>query len=92
MAWALVVRGRRPGDRMRPIGLGGTKKLQDLLVDRKVPRGERDRIPVVVDASGPDCVGGWAGASPRAPRPSGPQDDVVVLSFERPAGSGSEAS
>ncbi|MDP2318422.1 MAG: tRNA lysidine(34) synthetase TilS [Acidobacteriota bacterium] len=48
----LTVRGRRPGDRVRPHGLGGRKKLQDLFVDRKVPRAERDRVPVVVDARG----------------------------------------
>lgn len=45
----LAVRFRRPGDAFRPLGLGGRKKLQDLFVDRKVPRPERDRIPLVVD-------------------------------------------
>lgn len=47
----LAVRFRRPGDRLEPLGLGGHKKLQDLLVDRKIPREERDRLPLVVDAS-----------------------------------------
>lgn len=50
VAWPLFVRSRRPGDALRPCGLGGRKKLQDLFVDRKVPRAERDRVPVVVDA------------------------------------------
>jgi tRNA(Ile)-lysidine synthase len=45
----LVVRSRRPGDRLRPVGLGGSKKVQDILVDRKVPRVERDTVPVVTD-------------------------------------------
>jgi tRNA(Ile)-lysidine synthase len=45
----LTVRSRRPGDALRPLGLGGRKKLQDLLVDRKVARTERDRLPLVVD-------------------------------------------
>jgi tRNA(Ile)-lysidine synthase len=45
----LFVRTRRPGDRLEPLGLGGHKKLQDLFVDRKVPRLERDGIPLVVD-------------------------------------------
>jgi len=48
---SLVVRNRRPGDRFRPIGLNGSKKLQDLFVDRKLARDERDRVPVVVDKS-----------------------------------------
>jgi tRNA(Ile)-lysidine synthase len=49
-AGGLAVRPRRPGDSVRPLGLRGNKKLQDLLVDRKVPREERDRVPLVVDA------------------------------------------
>ena len=44
----LVVRGWRDGDRMRPAGLGGTKTLQDLFTDRKVPRALRRLLPVVV--------------------------------------------
>lgn len=46
----LTVRSRKPGDRFRPPGLGGrAKKLQDYFVDRKVPRADRDRVPLVVD-------------------------------------------
>jgi tRNA(Ile)-lysidine synthase len=48
---SLAVRNRRPGDRFRPVGVGGAKKLQDLFVDRKVARLERDRIPLVVDGA-----------------------------------------
>jgi tRNA(Ile)-lysidine synthase len=32
---------------MRPLGLGGTKSLQDLFTDRKVPRELRRTLPVV---------------------------------------------
>lgn len=42
-----VVRARRPGDRLRPAGMRGHKKLQDYYVDRKVPRRERDAAPVI---------------------------------------------
>ena len=45
----LAVRNRRPGDRFRPVGLHGSKKLQDLFVDRKLARAERDAVPLVVD-------------------------------------------
>ena len=48
----LIVRNRRPGDRLRPVGLGGSKKLQDVFVDRKVNRGERDAVPIITDRSG----------------------------------------
>jgi tRNA(Ile)-lysidine synthase len=45
----LSVRNRRPGDRFRPLGLDGRKKLQDYFVDKKVPRDVRDQVPLVVD-------------------------------------------
>jgi tRNA(Ile)-lysidine synthase len=43
----LIVRPRRDGDRFRPIGSPGERKLQDFLTDAGVPREERDRIPIV---------------------------------------------
>jgi tRNA(Ile)-lysidine synthase len=46
---SLRVRNRRPGDRFRPVGVGGQKKLQDFFVDRKVARQRRDSVPLVVD-------------------------------------------
>ena len=45
----LIVRNWRPGDALRPLGLGGRKKLQDLFVDRKVARSERPTVPIVAD-------------------------------------------
>jgi tRNA(Ile)-lysidine synthase len=47
VAGPLVVRSWKDGDRMRPVGLGGTKSLQDLFTDRKVPRALRRSLPVV---------------------------------------------
>ena len=46
------VRLAREGDTIRPLGLGGTKKVMRAMMDRKVPRDLRERTPVVVDASG----------------------------------------
>jgi tRNA(Ile)-lysidine synthase len=45
----LSVATRRPGDRMRPLGLTATKRLQDILVDAHVPRQSRDSLPIVSD-------------------------------------------
>ncbi len=45
----LVVDAPRPGDRMRPLGMEGSRKLSDLLVDAKVPRRDRAATPVVRD-------------------------------------------
>jgi tRNA(Ile)-lysidine synthase len=52
VAWPLQVRVRRPGDRMRPRGGRGTRKLSDLLIDAKISRNERERLPVVTTADG----------------------------------------
>lgn len=43
----LAVRRRRVGDRFWPLGAPGTKTLKRFLIDRKVPRDERSRTPVV---------------------------------------------
>ncbi len=47
----LALRRRRPGDRFRPLGLGGTRKLKDFLIDAHVPQRWRDGLPLLVDAS-----------------------------------------
>jgi tRNA(Ile)-lysidine synthase len=44
----LLVRPWRQGDRMAPVGLEGTKSLQDLFTARRVPRARRATLPVVV--------------------------------------------
>ncbi len=47
----LVVRPRRSGDRMQPLGMQGHKKVKDILVDEKIPWLVRDSIPLVVSGS-----------------------------------------
>jgi tRNA(Ile)-lysidine synthase len=44
----LCVRAWRPGDRFRPLGMRGTKKLQDFFVDSQIPREARSQIPLLV--------------------------------------------
>jgi tRNA(Ile)-lysidine synthase len=41
-------RNRRDGDRFRPLGLSGSKKLKDFFIDRKVEPRERDRVPLLL--------------------------------------------
>ncbi|HEX3581042.1 MAG TPA: tRNA lysidine(34) synthetase TilS [Thermoanaerobaculia bacterium] len=43
-----VVRNRRDGDRFHPLGASGSKKLKDFLIDRKVRKEQRDRLPLLV--------------------------------------------
>jgi len=42
------VRCRRPGDRIRPLGSRGERKLKELLIDRKVPRELRSELPLLL--------------------------------------------
>jgi len=55
----LTVRTRLEGDRFWPSGAPGSKKLKDFLIDGKVPRGERDHIPLICDQQGIIWVGGY---------------------------------
>jgi tRNA(Ile)-lysidine synthase len=52
----VTVRAWRHGDRIRPAGLDGSKSLQDLFTDRKVPRAERATWPVVETGGEIACV------------------------------------
>jgi tRNA(Ile)-lysidine synthase len=77
----IVVDGPRPGDRIQPFGMEGTRKLQDLLTDAKVPRRERSAVPVVRDGDSIIWVAGIRSAedyrvTPRTQR-------AVRLSWER---------
>jgi tRNA(Ile)-lysidine synthase len=52
LSWPLCLRLARPGDRMAPRSGRGTRKLSDLMIDAKIPRPQRARLPVLCDASG----------------------------------------
>jgi tRNA(Ile)-lysidine synthase len=45
---ALSVRGRRAGDRFHPFGAPGGKRLKAFLIDAKIPRWRRDRLPLLL--------------------------------------------
>ena len=83
---SLAVRNRRPGDRFRPIGLDGQKKLQDYFVDRKVARGRRDAVPLVVDDT--DRIVWVAGFGiDEAFRVTDPAQAVIILKLKALGGS-----
>jgi tRNA(Ile)-lysidine synthetase-like protein len=82
----LFVRSWRPGDALQPMGLSGRKKVQDLFVDRKVPRATRHSVPIVTAADGRIVwVTGHALGEPFRVTPA--TKSVVVLSFESLGGS-----
>lgn len=58
---SLTVRPREKGDFFYPMGFGRRKKLQDFFVDEKVPRDERDAIPIIVSGSDIVWVAGYRG-------------------------------
>jgi tRNA(Ile)-lysidine synthase len=77
----LTVRAWRHGDRMQPAGLEGTKTLQDVFTDNKVPREERERIPVVECGGKIVWVAGIAIGEDFRAAPY--ESEVVVLSAKR---------
>lgn len=50
ISWPLFVRSVKPGDRFRPLGMLGSQKLQDFLVNVKVKKRERAKLPLIVTA------------------------------------------
>ena len=54
-----TIRAWRSGDRIQPLGMLGSKKLQDLFTDAKVPRYWRDRVPLLVCDRGVAWVAGY---------------------------------
>jgi tRNA(Ile)-lysidine synthase len=62
--------------------MSGTKKLQDFLVDARVPRDERDCVPIFETARGIVWVGGLRIAEWAKPRPGAP---TLFLCYEAAA-------
>ncbi|MDD5107242.1 MAG: tRNA lysidine(34) synthetase TilS [Desulfuromonadaceae bacterium] len=57
-----LIRSFRPGDRMVPFGMNGRKKVKDIFIDRKIPRAERARIPLLFCGEDLIWVAGVCGA------------------------------
>jgi tRNA(Ile)-lysidine synthase len=55
----LLVRGRKRGDRFQPLGMGQIKKLQDFMVDARIPQTWRDRVPLLCSPQQICWVVGW---------------------------------
>jgi tRNA(Ile)-lysidine synthase len=88
LALPLSVRSRVPGDRLRLAGTGGRgRKLQDLFVDRKIPRQIRDSVPLIVD--GNDRIVWVVGEAVAADfRVTEPSQGVIFLKARRLGGLG----
>ena len=55
----LFVRRRQPGDKFQPLGMDMPKKLQDFMVDAKIPLSWRQHIPLVCSPQQIVWVVGW---------------------------------
>ncbi|MFO8009716.1 MAG: tRNA lysidine(34) synthetase TilS [Dehalococcoidia bacterium] len=55
----LIVRSRHEGDRFQPLGMDDIKKLKDFMIDARIPRVWRDRVPLVCSAGTIVWVVGW---------------------------------
>jgi tRNA(Ile)-lysidine synthase len=77
---SVVVRAWRDGDRMHPLGLGGTKSLQDLFTDRKVPRSLRHTLPVVAANGRIAWIAGVAVSEEFAAKPGASESAVLRAS------------
>lgn len=78
----LVVRARRNGDRMRPFGLGGWKKVQDVFVDGKLPASLRDAYPLVFCGDELAWIPGYRIASGFAAKPGDGLVEIRVARFK----------
>lgn len=55
----VTVRNFRPGDRFHPSGLGCNQKIKDYFINRKIPRPERKKIPLLVQNNTVIGILGW---------------------------------
>ena len=69
---------RTPGLTMRPLGGRGTRKLQDIFVDARVPREDRDAWPLVFAGDSLAVVPGIAVSAEMATRAGEPSLHVTV--------------
>ncbi|MDD2510453.1 MAG: tRNA lysidine(34) synthetase TilS [Syntrophomonas sp.] len=55
----LFLRSRQPGDRFQPSGMKGSKKVKDYFIDIKLPREQRDRVPLLASGQSIYAVVGY---------------------------------
>ncbi|MDP6501544.1 MAG: tRNA lysidine(34) synthetase TilS [Dehalococcoidales bacterium] len=77
----ILVRSRQAGDRFQPLSMSQSKKLGEFMIDAKIPRAWRDRIPIVCSPHHILWVVGWRiDDRAKATRDGGP---VLCLEFEK---------
>ena len=82
LAEGATVRAWQPGDRMQPLGMSGTRKLQDIFTDARVPRSWRERMPLVVTPRGVAWIVGNRIADWAAVRRTAGEVPTTFIRFE----------
>ena len=80
LEWPLTARARKSGDRMRPRGGRGSRKLSDLMIDARIARATRAALPIVTSARGELLF--VPGLRPGEPaRPTARTRRIVIIDF-----------
>lgn len=82
----LVLRNREPGDVFSPIGMKGSKKLKDYLIDEKIPRETRDKIKLIADGS--EIVWIVGGRLSEKYKVTDRTADVIIIKYSRRVNNG----
>ena len=78
----LVLRPRQTGDEIALPRRGGTKTVKKLFIDEKVPRRDRDRVPVLADGAGVLAVAGFGADQSRLAQPGQPAYALIFWKKE----------
>ena len=55
----LAIRARRPGDKFQPLGMSGPKKVNTFMIDARIPRAWRQRVPLFYSHEQIIWIAGW---------------------------------
>ena len=78
----LVLRPRQTGDEIALPRRGGTKTVKKLFIDEKVPRRDRERVPVLADGAGVLAVAGFGAEQSRLAQPGQPAYALIFWKKE----------
>ena len=76
------LRPRRTGDQIALPRRGGAKTIKKLFIDEKIPRRERERVPVLADGRGVIAVAGFGADQSRLARPGEPAWELMIWKTE----------
>ena len=78
----LVLRPRQTGDEIALPRRGGTKTVKKLFIDEKMPRRDRERVPVLADGAGVLAVAGFGAGQSRLAQPGQPAYALIFWKKE----------